>query len=444
MVYTGSAGVETTYYATPLFEAVYTGGVTDFRHYIYAGSRPVGVISRTTAGAINVRSLLVDHQGSISSIVTDATGAALVSESFTAYGNRREASTWSGAPTGAELTSMNGVTREGYTFQTVLGSMGLNHMNGRIEDSVTGRFLSPDPRGLIRGNTQSWNRYSYVNNNPLSRTDPTGFMEVVGCDDDGTCGGGGGGFDVGPIDPGPVPALPPIAPTPDTYTGSNIPGVNMGIGTCTGSCDGYNQASFGSMGGSSNAASGGAAGATSPGAPAAVADSLAQSQDPLSPIVVTAQSQNQVQTGNDGLQEIVVTAQSTAQNVSAGAGWAGIAAGAGDPLSGTASLGTNLRFYSAPRGNQYFSTLTKLSTVFKITGVGAVVVGGLADYYDASQTGSYFQANLNTGIGAAGLLLPPLALPGSLYFIASTYYPGGPEAYNQAFSDAINAGGGGP
>jgi hypothetical protein len=137
MIYTGTAGVESTYYATPMFESVYTLVGTDFRHYIYAGNRPVVVISRTSAGAINVRSLLVDHQGSISTIVTDSTGAALVSESFTAYGNRREASTWSGAPTGAELTSMNGVTREGYTFQTVLASMGLNHMNGRIEDSVT-------------------------------------------------------------------------------------------------------------------------------------------------------------------------------------------------------------------------------------------------------------------------------------------------------------------
>jgi hypothetical protein len=172
---------------------------------------------------------------------------------------------------------------------------------------------------------------------------------------------------------------------------------------------------------------------------------LAQSPDPLDPITVTAQSQgSQNQASSDGLQEIVVTAQSTPQNVSAVAGWAGIAAGAGDPLSGEASLGTNLRFYSASRGNQYFSTLTKLSTVFRITGVGAVVVGSVADYYDASQTGSYFQANLNTGIGTAALLLPPLALPGSLYFIASTYYPGGPEAYNQAFADAINAGGGGP
>lgn len=48
-------------------------------------------------------------------------------------------------------------------------------MNGRIEDSVTGRFLSADPHTPDRYNTQSWNRYSYVNNNPLSFIDPTGF-----------------------------------------------------------------------------------------------------------------------------------------------------------------------------------------------------------------------------------------------------------------------------
>jgi len=67
------------------------------------------------------------------------------------------------------------VTRQGYTFQTVLGTMGLNHMNGRIEDSVTGRFLSPDKRTPQRYNTQSWNRYTYVNNNPLTLKDPSGF-----------------------------------------------------------------------------------------------------------------------------------------------------------------------------------------------------------------------------------------------------------------------------
>jgi RHS repeat-associated protein len=195
MVYNGPAGQEITYYATPLFERMFAGGLSTNRHYIYAGGRPVVEVS-TYNGVVTVQSLLVDHQGSISSVVTDSTGASLVSESFTAYGNRREASTWSGAPTSGELTTMNGVTRQGYTFQTVLGSMGLNHMNGRIEDSVTGRFLSPDPRGIIPGITQSWNRYSYVNNNPLTMSDPSGFGSV--CDADGsgctvTANGGGGG-----------------------------------------------------------------------------------------------------------------------------------------------------------------------------------------------------------------------------------------------------------
>jgi RHS repeat-associated protein len=142
------------------------------------------VISRTTSGAVNVDSLLLDHQGSIATIVADATGATVANESFTPYGNRREASTWSGSPTSAELNAMNGVTREGYNFQTVLGSMGLNHMSGRVEDAGIGRFLSPDPYTSQPKSTQGWNRYSYVTNNPLTFTDPTGFDCAV-VDDQG-------------------------------------------------------------------------------------------------------------------------------------------------------------------------------------------------------------------------------------------------------------------
>jgi hypothetical protein len=49
-------------------------------------------------------------------------------------------------------------------------------MNGRIQDAITGRFLSPDPYVGEPTFTQGYNRYSYVNNNPLSYTDPTGFL----------------------------------------------------------------------------------------------------------------------------------------------------------------------------------------------------------------------------------------------------------------------------
>jgi YD repeat-containing protein len=113
MVYSGPAGVETTYYATPMFEAVATSGGTDYRHYIYANGRPILVISHTTAGAVNVRSLLLDQEGSISTIAANSTGAT-TTESFTPYGSRREASTWIGAPTSGELkqSSMISVVKE--------------------------------------------------------------------------------------------------------------------------------------------------------------------------------------------------------------------------------------------------------------------------------------------------------------------------------------------
>ena len=55
--------------------------------------------------------------------------------------------------------------------------MGLNDMNGRIQDAVTGRFLSPDPTIPNPAFTQSYNRFSYVNNNPLTYIDPSGFAD---------------------------------------------------------------------------------------------------------------------------------------------------------------------------------------------------------------------------------------------------------------------------
>jgi RHS repeat-associated protein len=59
----------------------------------------------------------------------------------------------------------------------MVGFGGLIHMNGRVQDSVTGRFLSPDPYVTEPGSTQGFNRYTYVRNNPLSYVDPSGFAQ---------------------------------------------------------------------------------------------------------------------------------------------------------------------------------------------------------------------------------------------------------------------------
>jgi hypothetical protein len=54
------------------------------------------------------------------------------------------------------------------------------HMNGRVYDYNVGRFLSVDPFIKDAGNSQAINPYSYVLNNPLNFTDPTGYLYEPG------------------------------------------------------------------------------------------------------------------------------------------------------------------------------------------------------------------------------------------------------------------------
>jgi hypothetical protein len=51
-------------------------------------------------------------------------------------------------------------------------------MNGRIYDPVLGRFLSADPFVGDVGDSQDYNRYSYVGNNPMNATDPSGYFSL--------------------------------------------------------------------------------------------------------------------------------------------------------------------------------------------------------------------------------------------------------------------------
>lgn len=53
-------------------------------------------------------------------------------------------------------------------------------MNGRVYDYNLGRFLSVDPFIQEPGNSQSMNPYSYIMNNPLAGTDPSGYFSAPG------------------------------------------------------------------------------------------------------------------------------------------------------------------------------------------------------------------------------------------------------------------------
>jgi RHS repeat-associated protein len=62
----------------------------------------------------------------------------------------------------------------GYTGHEHLEEFGLINMNARLYDPILGRMLSPDNYVHGATQTQGYNRYSYVLNNPLKYTDPDG------------------------------------------------------------------------------------------------------------------------------------------------------------------------------------------------------------------------------------------------------------------------------
>ena len=66
-------------------------------------------------------------------------------------------------------------TWRGYAGHETYNGIGIVHMKGRIYDPTLGRFLQPDPIVEDDLNPQTWNRYTYVRNNPMTFTDPTGL-----------------------------------------------------------------------------------------------------------------------------------------------------------------------------------------------------------------------------------------------------------------------------
>jgi RHS repeat-associated protein len=125
----------------------------------------IGVeIDKPGATASELHWTHLDRLGSVIGL-TDATGTLASQDklSYDAWGARRDGA-------GAKLTD-----DRGFTGHEMLDQVGLVHMNGRVYDPVVGRFLSGDPLVQDPINGQSYNRYSYVLNNPTNMTDPTGF-----------------------------------------------------------------------------------------------------------------------------------------------------------------------------------------------------------------------------------------------------------------------------
>lgn len=173
-----------TLYLGKAFERETKNGITKDIHYLSVAGNVIGTVtvhaSETTAD--DILYFHKDHLGSIDVVtrqlsVIDPDRQVFwqleESMSFGAFGERRQLS-WQTAVAPIEAIS----TTRGYTGHEQLDSVGLIHMNGRVYDAKLGRFMSADPFVQYADSTQSYNRYTYVNNNPLSYTDPSGYLSL--------------------------------------------------------------------------------------------------------------------------------------------------------------------------------------------------------------------------------------------------------------------------
>ena len=158
-----------TTYVGNLYEKELVGTTVTNKHYIRAGNQAIAIHTTRSVGPTDTRYLHRDHLGSID-VITDENQTIVEQLSFGAFGERRQ-SNWSDA-----IGSITSSITRGFTGHEQLDSVGLIHMNGRVYDPKLGRFLSADPFIQFAKNLQSYNRYSYVLNNPLSFTDPSGFF----------------------------------------------------------------------------------------------------------------------------------------------------------------------------------------------------------------------------------------------------------------------------
>jgi RHS repeat-associated protein len=141
-------------------------------HYITAGGELQAMFIKGAASSDGngLFFTYTDYLGSILTL-TDQQGTPVANQSFDAWGRKRDYHDWLSYD---DLPDVPRWLIRGYTAHEHLDMFDLINMNGRMYDPTNGRMLSVDNYVQDPYSTQGYNRYSYVLNNPLKYTDPSG------------------------------------------------------------------------------------------------------------------------------------------------------------------------------------------------------------------------------------------------------------------------------
>ena len=137
--------------------------------WIYAGENPI-MRFEGAPGSATISYYLEDATDSIRAVL-NAAGTVTEQYDYDAFGNPLTGSDVpTSATTGGEF-GFHGAWRDAET--------GLYHMRARTYDPVTGRFTTPDPADGDGQVPETFEPYSFANNNPHLYTDPTGLFTLT-------------------------------------------------------------------------------------------------------------------------------------------------------------------------------------------------------------------------------------------------------------------------
>ncbi|MHB0968001.1 MAG: RHS repeat-associated core domain-containing protein [Bellilinea sp.] len=170
-----------TYYVGAHYEKTVQGSQQNERKYYFVGANRIAMLAPQGCSASLRKNgtltwLLTDHLGS-TSVSVNASGNLVSSLRYTAFGEVR-------ATSGTTSTDYR------YTGQRSEAEIGLYYYVARFYDPALGRFVSADTVVSEPGNPIDWDRYSYVRNNPVNNTDPTGHMVAPDTRENGCSGRG--------------------------------------------------------------------------------------------------------------------------------------------------------------------------------------------------------------------------------------------------------------
>lgn len=154
-------GTTVYHYPNPLYQTDSVSALPT-KHILLNGKDIATIEGATGSGTVTFR--YPDHLGS-TNVATDNTNTVLQTIDYYPYGSRR-------------INSGTDVSQREYIGQFFDEGPGLSYLNARYYNGMQGQFISQDPVFLGTSQNlqdpQSLNSYSYANDSPISKSDPSG------------------------------------------------------------------------------------------------------------------------------------------------------------------------------------------------------------------------------------------------------------------------------